>query len=210
MQNMAQPTFKQEAEPRSTKRWLDQDPLTKEQLTSQPTQQPVRTASTAYLMGFEEVALSSPKELVSQTNSATNHKAKVNTERKTDKQQDAEEEDEQEEDLIVTEELTSVNSFDFVINEARNRESNAAMNELIQNSVNYERTELTAVQPCVNGDRTSVKRYATRDRAPQFPEEIEMQDLDLDLEAGVYAPRKRKQAVKAKSESTTSAICELM
>lgn len=198
---MAQPTFRQEAEPRSTKWWLDQDSPTPtpERLTSQPTQQPVQIASTAYLMGFEEVALGSPKELVSRTNDATDHQAN------TDKQQ---EEDEEEEDLIITEELTRVNSFDFVINEARNREANAAMHELIQNSVKYERTELTPVQPCVHGDWTSVKRYAMQDRAPQFTEEIEMQNLDL--EAGVYAPRKRKQAAKSKSESTASAICELM
>ncbi|PPJ53623.1 hypothetical protein CBER1_00867 [Cercospora berteroae] len=195
MQNMAQSTLKQEAEPRSTKWWLDRDvPASEQVTTANPPQKPVQFASTAYLMGFEEVGLGSPKEQVSRTDGATDHQAH------TEQQQ---EEDFEEEDLIITEELTRVNSFDFVINEARDREANAAMKELIQNSVRYERTELTTVQPCVNGDRTSVKRYTPRDTAPHYGEEIEMQDLDL--EAGVYAPRKRKQAAES-----TSAICELM
>ncbi|PIB02266.1 hypothetical protein CB0940_01395 [Cercospora beticola] len=198
---MAQPTFKRDAEPRSTKWWLDQDAPTPEQVTTaHPPQKPVRIASTAYLMGFEEVGLRSPTEQVSRTDDTTDHQAN------TDKQQ--EEEEEEEEDLIITEELTRVNSFDFVINEALDREANAAMHELIQNSVKYERTELTAVQPCVNGDRTSIKRYGPQDRAPHYVEDIELQDLDP--EAGVFAPRKRKQAAKSKSESTASAICELM
>ncbi|KAM3415351.1 hypothetical protein BST61_g8880 [Cercospora zeina] len=180
---------KQEAEPRTNKWWLDQNPPV--------TQQSVPIAKSEPLMSFEEVALDSPEEPVSKINSATEHQANYSQE--NDRRDD--EEQGEEDDLVVTEELTRVNSFDFVINQVREMEADAAMADLVQNSIRYEPWGIEAVHVRANG---SVSRQGAPGRAPCFTEEIELRDL----EAGRVRAPTRKETVK--SQSTSSAMCKIM
>ncbi|KAF2209354.1 hypothetical protein CERZMDRAFT_100556 [Cercospora zeae-maydis SCOH1-5] len=86
-----------------------------------------------------------------------------------------------------------VNSFDFVIDQAREIEANAAMAELIQSSIRCGCLDIGGVQLRAND---SVSRQGT------FAEEIELQDLET---GRVRAPM-RKETVRSQS----TAKCKLM
>ncbi|USW48633.1 hypothetical protein Slin15195_G019520 [Septoria linicola] len=169
---MAQNNGTIEAGSRNRKWWLDPEHQTlAEQEHTKPVAGPSRSVSRPNVdevMGFEEVTLNAQNQFSTEhTHTATSP---------TDN------EDEDDDDLIVTNELTRVNSFDFVAGQAQENEANAAMADLINKSVRYETTSfavIVAPVPAITNNRLSTQRYG----AARDAEEIEMVERSRDSHA---------------------------